>query len=103
MKVPKRISPQEWEKTEGRLRPQAYAALGLVAYKRGQIAQAIHEFETATRVAPAPDPTQYYRLGMLYRASGKKREAIQMFRRAAKLGEPLIRGLAEQELQTLDR
>ena len=102
-KVPKWISPQDWEKTEALLRSKAHAALGLVAYKRGEITQAIYEFETATRVAPAPDPTQYYRLGMLYRASGKKREAIQMFQRAVKLGEPLIRGLAERELQTLER
>lgn len=100
--VPKWIPPQQWEKTEGHLKSEAHAALGLVAYKQGKIAQAIHEFETATSVAPAPDPSQYYRLGMLYRASGKKLEAVQMFRRAAKLGEPLIRGLAEQELQTLE-
>jgi tetratricopeptide (TPR) repeat protein len=101
-KVPKWMLPQEWKKTEGHLRSEAHAALGLVAYKRGEVAQAIHEFETATSVAPAPDPTQYHRLGLLYRATGKESAAIQMFRQAVKLGEPPIRGLAERELQTLE-
>ena len=100
---PKSIPPQECERIEGRLRSEAHAALGLVAFKQGKIAQAIHEFETATSLAPTPDPTQYYRLGMLYRATGKKLEAIQMFQTAAKLGEPIIRRLAERQLQGLER
>ena len=78
-KVPKWIPPQKWQKTEDHLRSEAHAAIGLVAYKRGEIAQAIHEFETASSVAPAADATQYYRLGMLYRVSGKSLKLSKCF------------------------
>ena len=53
-------------------------------------------------LAPAPDATQYYRLGVLYRATGNTLGARQKLRRAAELNEPAIRELAERELRQLD-
>lgn len=101
--VPKWIPPQKWETIEGRLRSEAHVALGLVAYKRGGLQQAIGEFETAIELAPAPEPAQYYRLGMLYQASGNKAAAIQKLQKAAQLNDPTIRRLAEKQLKSLDR
>jgi tetratricopeptide (TPR) repeat protein len=100
--VPKWIPPQKWETIEGRLRSEAHAALGLVSYKRGGIPQAIREFETAIELAPVPEPAQYYRLGMLYQASGNKSAAIQKLQRAAQMNDQTIRYLAEKELKVLD-
>jgi tetratricopeptide (TPR) repeat protein len=100
--VPKWISPDKWEKIEGYLKSEAHAALGLVAYKRGGIAQGIREFETAIDLAPVPEPTEYYRLGRLYQAKGDKAAAIQKFRQAAAMNDPAIRQLAQKELMALD-
>jgi tetratricopeptide (TPR) repeat protein len=100
--VPKWIPPQEWGAIEGRLKSEVHVALGLVAYKRGGIPQAIREFETAIDLAPEPEPAQYYRLGMLYQASGNKSAAIQKLQRAAQMNDQNIRSLAEEELKVLD-
>ena len=62
---------------------------------------AIREFETAVSLAPAPDATQIYRLGVLYRAAGRDDAARKTFERAAGMNEPLIRELAEKELTAL--
>jgi tetratricopeptide (TPR) repeat protein len=99
--IPKKISPEEWDEIRGRLDSTAHGALGLVAYKRGDIVGAIREFETAVRLAPAPDPAHYYRLGMLYQASGNQSKAIEMLQRTAESNDPTLRQLAERELKSL--
>jgi tetratricopeptide (TPR) repeat protein len=101
IRIPKRISPNEWDEMKRRQNSTAHAALGLVAYKRGELAQAIHEFETAGKLAPAPDAAHYYRLGMLYQASGNESGAIEMLGRAAESSDPAIRLPAEKELKSL--
>jgi len=101
--IPKKISPEEWEEIRGRLDSTAHGALGLIAYKRGDVAGAIGEFETAVKLAPAPDPAHYYRLGMLYRTNGNQSKAIEMLQRTANSNDPTLRQLAEQELKSLRR
>jgi tetratricopeptide (TPR) repeat protein len=99
--IPKKISPQEWEEIRNRIGSTAHASLGLVAYKRGDLTEAIREFEAAVRLEQIPDPAQYYRLGMLYRASGNQSKALEMLRRAAGSNDPTIRQLAEAELSRI--
>jgi tetratricopeptide (TPR) repeat protein len=99
--ISKKISPQEWEETRNRIGSTAHASLGLVAYKRGDRAEAIREFEAAVRLEHIPDPAQYYRLGMLYQASGDRSKALEMLRRAAESDDPMIRQLAEAELSRI--
>ena len=101
-KVPKWVAPEKWEKIQGHLKSEAHAALGLVAYKRGEIPQAIREFETAIDFAPEPEPTEYYRLGRLYQVNGDKPAAIQKLRQAAAMNDPTIRQLAQKVLKALD-
>jgi tetratricopeptide (TPR) repeat protein len=103
IRIPKRISVTDWDEISGQQNSTVHAALGLVDYKRGDIAGAIKEFETAVKLAPVPDPTQYYRLGKLYRASGKETQAIEMLQRAVASNDAIIRPLAESELQSLGR
>jgi tetratricopeptide (TPR) repeat protein len=103
IRIPKKISPKEWDEIQGRRNSTAHATLGLVAYKLGDIARAIQEFETAVKLAPAPDAAHYYRLGMLYQASGNKSGAIEMLGRAAESNDPTIKRLAGSELKALRR
>ena len=101
--IPKKISLEEWNEIRDRLGSTAHAALGLVCYKRGDVAGAIRELETAVKVAPAPDPAHYYRLGMLYRASGNQSKAAEMLHRAAESNDAIVRPLAERELKSMSR
>jgi tetratricopeptide (TPR) repeat protein len=101
IRIPKKISPEEWAEMQGRQNSTAHAALGLVAYKRGNIAGAIQEFETAVKLAPAPEAAHFYRLGMLYQANGNESGAIKMLRRAVDSNDPAIRRLAENELKSI--
>ncbi len=80
---------------------EAHAALGLIAYKQGDIRKAIQEFERAVKMNPSPDPAQDYRLGVLYQAAGNKVKAIQELRLAANSKDTAIRTRAQRELKTL--
>lgn len=99
--VPKRISPEQWNVIQHRVESEVHAALGLVAYKNDDSALAIREFETSISLAPTPSPMQYYRLGLLYEATGKKARAIDMFEQAAHLNDATIQRLAEKHLEAL--
>jgi tetratricopeptide (TPR) repeat protein len=101
-RIPKSISPREWAEISAHVNSQAHSALGLVDNQRGDKIGAIREFETAIALAPSPDASQYYRLGMLYRITGRITEAKEKFRRAAELPEPGVQELALQELRRLD-
>lgn len=102
-RVPKRISPREWNKIQRRVQSEVHATLGLVAYKNGDTASAIREFQISVNLAPTPNPAQYYQLGLLYEATGKKTNAIKMFERATSLTDSAIRDLAETHLKRLQR
>ena len=89
----------ECEEIRRFLQSRAYAALGYVAAKRGELAQAIEEFERAVATSPDPVGVQLFRLGKLYRAARREREATEMFQRASKAGPADITLLAESELK----
>jgi tetratricopeptide (TPR) repeat protein len=101
-RIPKSITPREWAEINARINSQAHAALGLVDNQRGNVRAAIHEFETAIALAPSPDATQYYRLGLLYRVVGRIADAKKEFRRAAEMPDPGIQELAQRELRQMD-
>jgi tetratricopeptide (TPR) repeat protein len=100
-RIPKSITPQEWAEINARINSQAHAALGLVDNQGGNVRTAIREFETAIALAPSPDATQYYRLGLLYRVVGRIADAKKEFQRAAELPDAGIQELAQRELRQL--
>jgi tetratricopeptide (TPR) repeat protein len=103
IRIPRFITPEEWARIDARVNSQAHAALGLVANQRDDVTGAIREFEAAIDLAPEPEATQYYRLGMLYLATGNISGARQKLRRAAELNEPGIRELVDRELRQLEQ
>jgi len=99
--VSKRITPDQWNAIQFHVESEVHGALGLVAYKKGDSTLAIREFENSLRLAPAPNPLQYYRLGLLYQETGNKTKAVDMFQHAAQLNDPTIQRLAQSRLQAL--
>lgn len=100
IRIPRKISPQEWEETKSHLTALAHASLGLVAYKREDTHTAIREFESAVESEQPPSPAHLLRLGLLYRTIGNRAQAVEMFRRAAGSGDAAIRVRAEAELNS---
>lgn len=101
VRVPKSIALEQWEQIRGRLESIAHSALGMVAYKRGDLDDAIHEFETASNLTPARDPALDYRLGILYEARGSAAQAAAEFEKASVSKDPTISALAQQQLTNL--
>jgi tetratricopeptide (TPR) repeat protein len=101
IRLPRWMSPARWDEIQGRLGTMAHSALGLVAYKRGNLALAIRETETAMNLTPTPDPALYYRLGLLHKASGDTARAIQELQKAAASSDSVLRPLAQRQLKAL--
>jgi tetratricopeptide (TPR) repeat protein len=97
------LRPPQWEFAVARAASTAHATLGMVAFKGGQAAIAIGEFEQALKLhPPPPDPAQQYRLALLYREQGKTAEArslLEIVASAASAADPLLRELARKALQ----
>ena len=81
-----------------KIRSRAYAAMGLVAMKRGSLPLATQEFEHAIAENPETDGVQLYRLAKLYLTSGRRANAAALFQKAIEAGPPEISSLAAAEL-----
>jgi tetratricopeptide (TPR) repeat protein len=101
VKAPQRVGPTEWTAAVQTLAARACAALGLVQFKRNDVAGAIRQFEAAVRQSPAGDATLRYRLGRLYAVAGRTREARVELAEAARAGSAELRALARQALAGL--
>ena len=80
---------------------RAHAALGYVLGKRGELAEAINELETAVAIVPEPTGSELLLAGKLYRLAKRNQDAMKMFRRAATAGPTAITALANSELAEL--
>jgi len=96
------VSPQltldDCDNLRRKIRSRAYAALGLVAMKRGAVPLATQEFERAVAENPGTDGVQLYRLAKLYLTSGRRANAAALFEKAIEAGPPEISSLAAVEL-----
>ena len=101
VKAPQRVGPAEWTAAVQALTARAYAAWGLVLFKRNDVAGAIRHLEAALRQQPAGDATLHYRLGRLYAVAGRTREARAELAEAARSGVDELRALARQALAGL--
>jgi Flp pilus assembly protein TadD len=79
------------------VRARAAAALGLTAFKRDRVSEAIAHFEKA--VAWSPEPADHLRLGRLYRLVERSQDARRQFELAAQGGDDAVKKLASAELQ----
>ena len=102
IRVPRSVPLRHWEETRSEMESEAHAAYGLVSARRGQVATAIREFETAITLNSSPDGSQHFYLGRLYAAAGRTRDALAMLALAEKLGPDQIRKLALDAISKLE-
>jgi Flp pilus assembly protein TadD len=101
MKLPRAILPQRWEVMRLEMEATAHEALGHVATKRGDLQEAISEFEKAVKQNPTPQGKQFYRLGVAYMLARRYEPAREALSRAAELGPEEIRTMANTVMQKL--
>lgn len=106
IKAPRRIGIEEWTAAVSKLRARAHGALGMVHFKRDDLAGAVREFEAALANASAADasandPLLHYRLGRLYAVTGRTPEARRELEKAARSDEKTFHERANAALAAL--
>ena len=102
IKPPRQIPLEQWETTKRGMQSRAHEVLGVVAVDRNQPAIAADEFKTAIHLAPAPEGSQYFRLGIACASAGERARAKEYFLQAVELGPEPVRQLAQSEIRKLD-
>jgi hypothetical protein len=70
---------------------------------KDELAKAEQEFKTAL-TTDRPDPTDYYRLGEVYKLEGKLDDAIGAFTKASEIGQAtMIKAYADRQVEELKR
>ncbi len=101
IKAPRRIAIEEWTRAVAKLRARAHGALGMIHFKRDDVAGAVGEFEAALADTSVSDPLLHYRLGRLYAVTGRTADARRELQEAARNGERMLRERANAALAAL--
>ncbi|MGH9455792.1 MAG: tetratricopeptide repeat protein [Terriglobia bacterium] len=97
-------TPEQLEARKAGIESTAHAALGSVAMLQDKYDEAVDQFKKAISFSQPPKASLYFRLGEIYSNSGKKREAIEAFSKAAELGKgTVIETYANQSLKQLQQ
>jgi len=77
------------------------ASEALAGPDKDELAKAEQEFKTAV-TTDRPDPTDYYRLGEVYKLEGKLDDAIGAFTKASEIGQgTMIKAYADRQIEGL--
>lgn len=102
IKPPRQIPLEQWETTKQGMQSRAHEVLGVVAIDRNQPVIASDEFKTAIGLAPTPEGSQYFRLGIACSSAGERSSAKKYLLQAVELGPESVRQLAQKELRRLE-
>jgi tetratricopeptide (TPR) repeat protein len=103
IKAPRRISIEEWTAAISKLRSRSHGALGMIRFKRDDVAGAVREFEAGLADASVDDPLLHYRLGRVYGVTGRTADARHQLEEAARTGDKTVRERANAALAALPR
>ena len=103
LKIPVEIPLAQWESQRAELEAEAREALGHLAIKKGDLGEALRQFEAAVRINPNPKPSLWYRLGGTYLMTGQQEKAMEPLGRAADEGEGAVKQLALDQLRRIQQ
>ena len=101
VKAPLRIAPEDWLAAVAKLRARSHAALGVVLFKKDDLAGAVKEFRAALAMGPEVDAIVHYRLGRVLAVMGRLDEARRELKQAALSTDPVLRDHAKAALAEL--
>jgi hypothetical protein len=117
--IPQQIPKQpneadaDYQERLARVASPVHASLGMVHLDlasealagpdKDELAKAEQEFKTAV-TTDRPDPTDYYRLGEVYKLEGKLDDAIRAFTKASEIGQgTMIKAYADRQIEELKK
>jgi len=83
MQKPAQMTDEQFEKAKNGGLAQAHSGLGLVYFRRQDYEDSITELQTAEKLSLSPDPTDFYILGVDYKAEKKYPEAVDAYNKCA--------------------
>jgi tetratricopeptide (TPR) repeat protein len=96
---PPNLTDEQFTKVKNEEQSQAHSGLGLVYYRRQDLAKSIAEFQLSTSTAQPPDPTDFFVMGLELQKLARYGEAADSFQKCAAAGGPLAdrcKGAGEQ-------
>ena len=100
--VPAEIPLEQWESRKSGLESEAHEALGHVAVKNGDLAEALRRSRPPWTATRGRRPASGTGLGGAYVLAGQPEKAIAPLRRAAESGEDTVRRLALDQLRRIE-
>jgi len=85
MAKPEAITDEQFARAKNQTLAMAHSGLGLVYVRRGKFAEAISDLEQAVKIDPAPDPVNYYLLGISNQRASHFEDAVAAFNKCAQL------------------
>jgi len=82
---PANLTDEAFASAKNQTLAMAHSGLGLVLVRRGKYAEAIPELQQAVKIDPAPDPVNYYLLGMANKNTSHFDDAVTAFNQCAAL------------------
>ncbi len=86
---PANLTDDAFDRAKNQTLAAAHSGLGLVYVRRGKYAEAIPELELSVKLDPAPDPVNYYLLGMANEKASHFDDSITAFNRCAAMQSSL--------------
>jgi tetratricopeptide (TPR) repeat protein len=86
---PPNMSDEDFTKAKNDKLSMCHSGLGLVDFHRQKYVDAASEFEEATKLASAPDPVDFFLLGMVLDQTKRYTEAVTAYGRCSGLGGPM--------------
>jgi tetratricopeptide (TPR) repeat protein len=86
---PPNLTDEQFAKVKTEEQSQAHSGLGLVYYRRQDLAKSIAEFQLSTATAQPPDPTDFFVMGIELQKLARYGEAADSFQKCAAAGGPL--------------
>jgi tetratricopeptide (TPR) repeat protein len=80
---PPNMTDEAFDRAKNQTLAAAHSGLGLVYVRRGKYAEAIPELELSVKLDPAPDPVNYYLLGMANEKASHFDDSIASFTKCA--------------------
>jgi tetratricopeptide (TPR) repeat protein len=80
---PAELTDEQFDKAKNQTLAMAHGGLGLVFVRRGKYAEAISELELSLKIDPAPDPVNYYLLGLANKNASHFDDAVAAFNKCA--------------------
>lgn len=111
---PPNQTPEQLTQLKANLTSEAHSSLGMVHLQRAmmnlsgpdpaELTKAEQEYNIAVTGTQQPDPSDYYRLGEVYRNENKLDEAIGAFTKASQLGQGSpVQAMAQQQVEALEK